>query len=288
MIKIIYLKYVSDGGIIEMSSNPCFSCRILALDGFGLPAKRYDTVDYANQPGITTTGSKDLARTLTITCDIKGGQRERNSVLRAFYYEGVLFCKFGETKLKIACKCSNMSDIEHHGGSDISTFTVQLQCDWPYFEEWYDTTQQIVGYRNNFADSDEYDFTLPWVFTELVQQGTVYNDGDLIVYPIINITALKASDGATTLTVKNNTTGATIVINHTLALNEGVTVNIPERKVASSVKGNITSKITDTTDLSAFFLEKGKNDISFNVTEGVSQLLSASVTFNRSYIMAQR
>lgn len=269
-----------------MINDSSFRYRIKELDGFGLPAKRYDTVDYANQPGITTTGSKDLARTLTITCDIKGGQRERNAVLRAFYYPGTLFCKFGNTKRKIDCKCSNMSDIELRGRSDISTFTVQLQCDWPYFEEWFNITQVISDCKNTITGTT---FTLPCVFSEYLKSGTVENLGDLMVYPTIKIKTLEDTTSDNSYIIfKNDSTGNKIKFKHSLRKGDVVTINVPERKIISSKSGNIINTLTDDSDLGGIYLQKGKNKISFDIDGADLQLLHSTITFNPNYIMAQR
>ena len=59
------------------------------LNGFELPAKNYETVEFAGENGITTTGSKDMSRIMTISGDIYGGQKTLMEILKAFYYENI-------------------------------------------------------------------------------------------------------------------------------------------------------------------------------------------------------
>ena len=56
------LRYVSAGGIIDMGGGGFAILNLTQLSGFGLPPKIYDTVEFATENGVTTTGKKDGAR----------------------------------------------------------------------------------------------------------------------------------------------------------------------------------------------------------------------------------
>lgn len=278
------LTYKSKGGMVTMGGglNPLIN--ITAMSGFELPAKEYETVSYATENGVTATGEKDLARTITLTGDLLGGQNEIAKALKAFYYEGSLFCDFGRIKRKIDCKCINIEDMERQMNCGINTFTVQFQCDCPYFNDWYDTIQSLAGYKNLVTDT----FTLPCIFTKMLQEGDISNNGDKIIYPKIEISAFtEPTESEAVLTVTNHTTGAVIKVNHVMRNGETVTMDLATRQILSSIDGRITSHISDDTVLSDFFLDVGDNSLSFETSDTL-QPLTAKIIFNKIYIMAVR
>lgn len=278
------LTYKSKGGTVTMGGGSHPLINLTQMSGFGLPPKEYETVPLATENGITTTGSKDLPRTITLTGDLLGGQKEIMQALKTFYYEGDLFCEFGIIRRKIGCKCINLEDIERNYNCGINTFTVQFQCDYPYFNDWYDTRQSLAGYRNLVTDT----FELPCVFTQMLQEGTIINNGDKVIYPTVIISASsEPSQESAVLSIINHTTGATVNINHVMRLGETVTIDLATRQVTSSIDGRITTHISDDTVLSDFFLDVGENHLSFN-TSDTNQPLTAELVFNRIYIMAVR
>lgn len=278
------LIYKSKGGTVEMGgcNNPLI--KITQMTGFSIPAKEYETVTFATENGVTTTGEKDIARTITVTGDLYGGQYEIMQALKAFYYAGELYCDFGLIRRKIACKCINLEDMERNRNCGINTFTIQFQCDYPYFSDWYDTTHSLAGYKNLVTES----FELPCVFTRMLQEGKVNNDGDKIIFPIINISAdTDPFDDTAILTVKNRTTDASIKIGHVMKKGEVVTIDLATRQIESSLEGRITNHITDDTVLSDFYIDLGENDLEFS-TSDTQQPLTAEITYNKIYIMAVR
>jgi len=140
------LIYVSSGGTVEMGGgrNPNINI-IKGMSGFGLPPKDYDEIRFAKENGVTTTGSSDLQRTITLPMIIRGNQAFKTSVLEAFYYPGELYCYFGDIKRKIHCKPANYSDPEELFKSGINTFTIQFQADYPYFNDFEDTVISLAS-----------------------------------------------------------------------------------------------------------------------------------------------
>ena len=278
------LIYKSKGGTVEMGGGKHPLINIIEMSGFGLPTKEYESVSFTSENGVTTIGEKDLPRTITITGDLLGGQNEIMKALKAFYYEGELYCDFGRIRRKIECKCINLADIERHMNSGINSFTVQFQCDYPYFNDWNDTVQSLAGYKNLVTDT----FTLPCVFTQMLQEGTVYNNGDKSIFPIIKITASyePTLDNAV-LSIINHTTGAMVKINYSMQNGETVEIDLATRQITSNRNGRITNCITDDTVLSDFYLQIGENELSFKTSDG-NQPLTAKIIYNKIYIMAVR
>lgn len=279
------IKYVSEGGTVEFGGGLNDFGNITKMNGFGLPSKQYDEVEFAGENGVVTTGSKDLARTLTISGDFYGGQYEITKLLKSFYYPGKLYCGFENVKRKIACKCINLDDIERNNNCGINGFTVQFKADFPYFTDFYSTRQSLASYKNLVTD----EFTLPCVFTEMIQQGSCFNNGDLITYPVIKITAENKPGlpDDPVITITNKTTGAFIKLNQKVNTDDAITIDLGARKIKSRALGNITHKISDDTVLSSFCLNPGKNDITFQTTD-TSQRLTASIEYDNLYLTAVR
>lgn len=278
------IRYISQGGTVDMGGGGNIISNISRINGFDMPSPNYEEVTYAGENGTTTTGKTDLPRIMTITGDFYGGQKERNKVLKAFYYPGELYCDFGKTKRKISCKCTNCDDIENYYNSGINGFTVQFQADYPYFSDYYDTMVSLASYVNRVTDT----FTLPCVFTELKTYGNVENRGDMICYPVITLsTPYEPTLDTQILCISNDTTGANIKLNYRMQKDEIITVDLSTRRIDSNVSGNITNSMTDDTYLDKFYLEPGENLLRFSSSDK-RQLITAYVTFNNLYLMSGR
>jgi hypothetical protein len=280
----VRISYVSKGGTVEMGGGRHSFMNISMMNGFGIPAREYETIHYASQDGQTTTGSYDLPRTITLTGDFYGGQHEIMQVLKAFYYPGELYCDFGIYKRKISCKCINMEDIERNANCGINGFTIQFQADNPYFCDYYDTVVSLASYKNHITDT----FTLPCVFSEIIAKGSAYVKGDKDCAPTITLTTpYEPTVEDSIITLENLTTGAKLSFAHVIKANENITVNIAKRRLTSDIDGDITNSITDDTDLSKFYLVPGDNEISFYHTE-TARPLTAIMSYNNLYLMAER
>lgn len=277
------LVYKSAGGTVEMGGGNHPNINILkGMSGFGLPSKSYDEIRFAGENGVTTTGSSDLKRTITIPMNIKGDQKFKISVLEAFYHPGELYCYFGDIQRKISCKLSNSEEPEELFKSGINKFTVQFEADYPYFSDFEDTVIDLSSFENHISD----EFSLPCVFTELKQSGVAYNNGNKPCYGVITLTSkYEPADSSTLITVSNTTTGKNLHINHTLRKNESVEIDLRTRRIVSSISGRITNSITDDSEMSDFYLKLGKNTISFSGS-GASQPVTATLKYNNLYLMA--
>lgn len=258
---------------------------VTKISGFGLPAPRYDEIEFAKENGVTTTGASDYPRSMFISGDLYGGRSDKLKMLEAFYYPGELYCDFGpDMKRKIACKLINFDDIEDLCNSGINTFAIQLQADYPYFNDFDDTVINLSGYRNHVTES----FELPCVFTEQIQEGKVYNYGNKNCYGVITITSkYDATVAEGLVTVSNHTTGNSIHISHSLQKDEVIEIDLNTRRIMSSVSGRITNAITDDTEMSNFYLVPGLNELSFG-TNDTLRPVSATMRYNNIYLAAVR
>ncbi len=276
------LTYISGGGTVVMGGeNPAIN--ILKLSGFGLPGKRYDEITFVRENGVTTTGDSDYPRTLTLTADLYGGQDDVLKMLEAFYYPGELYCDFGpDMRRRISCKLMNSDDVENYSNSGINTFTMQFQADYPYFRDFEDTVISLASYKNHVTD----EFTLPCVFSEIIQEGNVHNYGNKNCYGVITLTsAYEPTVEEGLVTIVNLTTGKELNFSHTLKKNEIVEIDLNTRKIISNTDGRITNSITDDTEMSDFYFVPGLNQLVFYTNETLRPI-TAKVKYNNIYLVA--
>lgn len=275
------IQYKSDGGCITLGggNNPLFN--VTSLSGFEMPPREFKTVTFAGENGITTIGKRDTARTLTIAGDLWGGQDDILRAIKAFYYDGELICIFGSNmRRKISVKCSTLEDFKRYAKSGISSFAVQFIADYPYFTDMYKTTVPIYSLKNLVTDT----FTLPCVFTERKSSADILNRGDKYVYPtIIMKNTGTATSGGGGIIIKNDRTGAQISLpDYITEENEVITTELAERKITSSIHGNITPEIGDNTNMAEFYLEPGVNHLSLVNNSG--QFINTVAVFSNEYL----
>lgn len=279
------IEYRSKTGSIKFGGGLDAVGNILLISGFEFPPRAFETVNFAGENGSTVIGKSDSARTMTITGTLRGSQYDLERACKVLYEDGALYCIFDKVRRSIKCRCNNMDDFKRLGRSGNNKFTVQFIADYPYFNDFYDTELPLYRQRNLVTDT----FTLPCVFTERISEGDVNNTGDKIIYPTIYITDnsdVSAAPGG--VLIENETTGAKIELPYyTMVYGETITIDLGRRRLTSSVNGNITNELGDSTpDLSRFFLEVGINHLSF--TNSTGQVLSAVIKYNPEYYTAVR
>jgi len=278
-------------GSFEMGGGNHSTARIENITGLGLPIKESNTITFAGQPGQMTESVRDLSRTITITFDFYGGQHEIEKLYKILYYSVELWFTFGTRRRKITGRCINPQDVETIIFRKHYRAVLQFVCDNPYFKDFYDTQIAVFSVGNQFPnvyENGEWYIQLPAVATTRTTTATITNDGDIDIYPIIRILH-KASDASSSsgygVEVSNLTTGARIVINYQTSAGEEIIVDLPHRKLISNIRGNITNYISNDTNLSAFILAVGKNEIKC-ISKNVSETMSVTVEYSNNYLMA--
>lgn len=272
------LIYKSEGGYAKMGAGE--KARIIKAEGFSIPQKDFETVSYASEDGFFTVAEWDMPRTITLSGDIFGGEREIADFSKPFYYPGELFVESGELRRKISCLCISFEDIKRRKGSKINSFALQLRCDSPYFTDQNETEAAVASYENLVTK----DFTLPCVFTKMIGRGKIFNGGEKKTYPKVEITGF--SDGKEEgIFALNETTGAMIEICRSLSAGEKITIDTENRKITSSLFGDITSHLSAVSSLEDFYLTTGENVISVKTLD-TTQQISGKVIFRRLYLSA--
>ena len=134
---MLEIKYKSEGGTVILGGGQKPLFNITSLSGFEFPGREFETISFAGENGITTTGKKDKQRIMTIAGDLFGSGFDIEKACKAFYHDGELWCTFGNKRRKIACKCNSLDDFKRYSLSGFATFAVQFVADYPYFNEFY-------------------------------------------------------------------------------------------------------------------------------------------------------
>ncbi len=278
---MIRIKFENALGCISMGGGHHETMNITSLSGFGIPPREMTNINFAGQPGTKTIDIKDNQRIITIGGDFQGHPAKIKEMFKVLYKEGTLTCRCGPKNLQIDCFAINNDEFVEQGKSGFYKFVLQFQADNPYFTDTEEKVYPIYKREDMITGR----FVLPAVFTKRTTSNSVVVDGDMPIYPIINITATSPSGNYGTFTIKNNTTGSFIVLNHQLKQNEKILVDVPNRKIISNTDGNITNQISDKTVLSDFVLEQGENNISVEKTNA-DDVFYAEITYKNLYISA--
>lgn len=249
--------FENDHGKVDMLLGGTGPVRISALSGFGNPEKTYSAVTFAGKAGQQTTGAVANARTMVISGDISGDRSKAEQMLKIMYGPGRLTLDFDNKKREIYCNQTNLSLGVRKGG--YTSFVLTLVADEVYFTDTYETRTAIFERKNMLYG----DIVFPCVFTRKNTEATAENFGEINVEPVIYIYnyADNPDKGENNIVIENITTGQKITLETGMTKNECITIDIKNRKVTSSARGDILNLISDDTFLSNFWLTSGKNQL---------------------------
>ena len=287
--------YENQYGRIHFGGGGAPVYKTIKLNGVGPPDKEYKVTGYSNQAGQEVISQKDMARVITLSGDVRSGtlQQEISKMAKILYHPGTLKMQFGVKKRKIACRCTSFDDPTRKGAG-IANFVVQFTADKPYFTDF--SQREVYIYRRTPLLSTQ--FTLPCMFSSRESRVNVQNAGDVAAEPVIEITCFDGGNSVMLLSldedgedatqgikIKNHTTGQHMKLDYVPVADEVITVDIPNRKVTSSVNGSILTAISRKTFLSDFWLAEGVNDIEVtNYNAGAA--ISAVCRYDNQYVEA--
>ncbi len=234
---------------------------ITEITGIGFPKKSFTYNTYAGVYGQELNTVTISSRVITISGDISKGAQDALSMSRAMRIlneDGELTI---QTRGKIRrAKVRTLSFETSERKAAFKTFVLQLESDNPYFFG-PSTFFYSVFSRQNLLNSP---FTLPCVFSKRNMRAAAVNGGDADAEPKITIVKPVGSTAVPNdvIVIKNITTGAAVTLNHAVLPGETVTIDIPKRRIVSSISGNLISAISDSTVLSSFILLPGANELS--------------------------
>ena len=258
------LKYKNNLGTVLMQGGGQESpLRVTGIDGIGLVHREYNTAVYSGYDGQETLGSRTLARSITVAVEVvdKAAVQVMRHAFDVLSQGGKLYIKDGNLERCITCNQVHVTETNRILRGQILTFAVQFICDSPFFEDAYDTVVPLYK-RIKLLETP---FALPAMFGEIILGGSIEIKGALSVEPIITIHYPTKLEGTESIVLTNGTTGKSVRLDYAPSADETITIDIKNRKVTSSINGNIINYISRDTFLGDFVLIKGINTISVNV-----------------------
>lgn len=259
---------------------------LFAAAGLGLPSKNTETVTYEGQPGQVTLSAIDDKRTITLSFDIWGGVSEAERLLKIIYRPVNIIIGQGIKRRMTYGRCLNPDEIVRQIREKLYTVTLQFECDSPYFTDEKENVSSVMQRENmlpNAEENSELKIQLPVVATVRTNEKIVRINGDIPVYPIIEIycksTQIYESNG---IIITGDS--STITLDYTMSEGETVTVDLPRRKITSSINGLITSYISNDTVLSDFKLVPGNNTVSVQNLNILSEI-SVTLKYQNNYVL---
>lgn len=285
MFKIV-LK--NKNGSFEIGGGSHPTARLESINGIGLLNKEVQSVKYVGQAGRTQTSIRDNERTITMSFNFYGDTKIVEQLYKILYNEVDIIITSGIKRQKITGQCLNATEIEKIIYHKWQKIAVQFVCNDPYFHDVDLITIPIAKRVDKFPNYQNNDgkwlIQLPAVATERIAKSIVENRGEVLIYPVIVLYNQSdvQSQADLTFEVINNTTGAKITFDYSMSTDEIITVDLPHRKITSSVNGDITNRISDDTVLSDFYLAVGDNEISATVND-TNTALSMTMQYSNSY-----
>lgn len=276
MISLIFKNEI--GEVVLNGENSIW--RTISISGLGLVNKNYNTVSYYGVNGQETISSSSCARAITISGDIicDDIQSELSRAIRIFNSGGEFIIKSKNINRKIYCNQVVFPDCERL--FNIGKFVLQFVCDDPFFNDASDNKICAYDLEKNIYET----FTLPMVFSTIITECSINNNGDEISYPVFYVSCTNPDFSSQNLIIKNKTTSKQLTMNYSITDGENIIVDTINRKITSNINGNIISYISNDSKLSDMYLKPGVNviEIFSDETEG----LSITCEYKNNYIEA--
>ena len=161
----------------------------------------------------------------------------------------------------------------------IVDFSILLVCDNPFFMDYEDIIIPLFKRTDNLQGA----VSLPFVFSSKTNRINAINNGDCNVEPLIILNA--QSDIDKDIIITNETTGAKIELLYHLKSGDEVLIDIKNRKITSSLNGNILNYKSKDTILADFYLARGRNVINME-SISVGTNLNCYIKYANMYLEA--
>lgn len=257
------------------SRHPYF--RITDAEGLGFMVPERNVCTYAGEYGQSVISSVYGARTITISAEMAtGGRVSREEILRIISDDVLIKIEKGSKRRQISARCVSFD--EGKANRVFRKVVFQFICDSPYFEDLTYTSCDLFRRESKIIGGvTEFDT----VFSVRSNTADIYNKGSCTAEPIISIYC--SADSEDIISIKNNSVGAVCEVCGGVTGGEVIQIDIPERCITSSLRGDITNLISENTVLSKFVLTKGKNSFEV-ISENVN--ISCALKYKNKYMEA--
>lgn len=274
------LTYENERGKVSMYGGGGSIFNIIEIRGLSMPENDIDSVYYPNVAGCVVEKSTPQERAITISADAR--DITGKNILRAmniFAKPGTITIASGGRTRKISARCLSFETNKRKG--IYVPFVLQFMADNPYFQD-AQNTKTVINKRENLLATS---FILPCAVSVRKIEAMLINKGDVPIEPVFNITSLNGAVCPDGIVIENLDTGAKIKLNTNIYAKETIEVDVKNRHITSSVRGNIISCLDEETSISAFFLDLGVSNIKISAQD-IEGDMYAECTFNNNYICA--
>ncbi len=274
-MKIIY---ENERGKVVMYGGGNGIFNIIEIRGLSMPENNIDAVYYPDMAGCRVNKSTFQERIITISGDIRDNTGKNTTrAMNIISMPGAMTIISGSVSRKIFVRSISFETNKRKGA--YIPFVLQLMAENPYFQDVNDT-KTIVSKREGVLSSP---FVLPCNFSIRKTQAMIVNNGDVNLEPVF---ILKSPEGVVCpegIVIENLNTGAKIKLNTDIAPDEQIKVDIKNRRITSSSRGNIILCLDDETSLSEFFLETGVCDVKVSAWDAEGKI-NAECIYNNNYL----
>lgn len=276
------LLYENEWGRLTITKE--YGLCVKEISGLGLPQSESSVVSYANQPGQVFISSRDMARVITLSCDVLSGADGLSRMIKIMHHPGRLTVISNGKMRAISCRCTTIDESVRRGPY-IRSVVLQFTCDKPYFTDISPSMATLFSREDLICD----EFMMPCLFSKRVNRCLIYNRGDFRTEPVFTIYNILKEEKTTSeqegIELINHTTGQHLLLECNTEFGETITIDIPGRSIMSSLKGNLSAILSENSFLSNFWLESGVNDLeAINYNTGES--LDIKLSFENQYLEA--
>lgn len=277
------LIYENEIGRVKMYGGKGKTFNICKIEGLEPVSKTRKMQSYVGEDGLVENSSQFNQRIITLRADYlcrDENKQELKKALRIFTQKGILYIKNNSNEHKKI----TVNDVSVTLGEEYNkyiTFVLQMTCDYPHFNDAEDTIIPLYQKRDYLSKTSGF----PLVLTHRISNGVIENQGDVKIYPTIIIKKDRECQAENTILITNHTTNKSLLFNKSLELGEQIVVDIKNRKVTSSVCGNIIDTLDRELSLSDMWCETGINEFSVHI-DGKDVGVSVLINYNNEYTEA--
>lgn len=282
---MINIAFENEIGNVKMGGKNNDLWRIRDIEGLETVEANANVVNYVGIVGQETVEVQLKPRIITIRGSLSNKRKESRQYYLTKAIKILNTTMTGDLKLNLKGKtrrinCRPLFFSQAKPTPAGQEFVLSLIADNPYFKDLEDIRVNIYTREDNLISGMEF----PRAFTIRTSTGNVNNYGDVKVEPIIKIiTGERTESELKGITITNETTGKVLELEYAPVKDEEITIDIANRKITSSINGNITKHKSKETLLSEFTLAIGTNHLTF-VSADINQPLESYTNYSNLYI----
>lgn len=246
-------------GKLEIGGGHHQKCRMISIDGIGVPARTASTIKFSGAPGNKIIEATHNNRVITMSFDVSCDSNELMKIYRIFQDKcEILFYLGNGVRRKISGICLEDTQITTIKNDSLYSVVVQFYCESPYFTDFTPTEISLHTRIDNLPTSFESGvgyITLPVIATTRTATVKITNFGSIPSYPTIKIIAKEAFNQ---VSIFNQTTNSQIDVLKAISYGEEIIFNFSERKITSNVDGSLLNYLSDSSLLDSISFDREK------------------------------